>query len=347
MDEVVPMKEMLKARNLPALKSREEMLEILQRQEYGYLPEAPEALEFEFIEKLSPNYCAGKAVGNRMRALCKLRGRWFSFPFVYVAPLNGKKNPFFVHINFRGDVPDRYMPTEEIVDGGFGCLSFDYQDVAKDSADLKFGLPGILFPDGQRGPSDPGKIALWAWAAMRLMDFAQTCAELDPAKGIVCGHSRLGKTALFTAAMDTRFAMGYSNDSGCSGANLSRGTDERSESVARITTRFPYWFCPNYLAYEGDVDKLPFDQHFLLASIAPRCVFVGSATLDAWANPVGEQLCCLAAAPAFEGGFVCDHIARPDEVFDEGRIGYHLRTGTHYFCRQDWQRLMAFARKHL
>ena len=341
------MEEMLKARNLPELKTREEMLEILQREEYGYLPAPPEKLEFAFVEKLAPSYCAGKAIGNRMRAICRVNGKEFSFPFTYVAPRNGKKNPFFVHINFRGDVPDRYMPTEEIVDHGFGCISFDYQVVAKDSDDLTFGLPGILFPDQKRGPSDPGKITLWAWAAMRLMDFAQGCEELDPAKGIVCGHSRLGKTALLTAALDTRFAMGYANDSGCSGANLSRGTDPASETVGQITTRFPYWFCEKYLSYQGDVEKLPFDQHYLLASIAPRCVFVGSATLDAWANPVGEQLCCLAAAPAFKGGFVCDHIAVPDEIFDAGRIGYHLRSGTHYFCRQDWQRVMEFARKHL
>lgn len=341
------MKEMLKARNLPPLQTREEMLEILQREEYGYLPEAPEALSFEWGEKLSPNYCAGKAIGFKMRCHVQLRGKHFSFPFVYVAPNNGKKNPFFIHINFRPEVPDRYMPTEEIVDGGFGCISFWYEDVTKDNKNFTSGLAGLLFPDGQRQDSDPGKIMLWAWAAMRLMDFAETCPELDATKGIVCGHSRLGKTALVTAALDTRFAIGYSNDSGCSGASLSRGKSPAGESVAKITTTFPYWFCPKYSAYNGDVEKLPFDQHFLLASIAPRCVFVGSATEDHWADQVGEQLGCLAAAPAFGGDFRCDHIAQPDEVFDEGKIGYHLRTGTHYFSRQDWQRLMAFARKHL
>ena len=341
------MKAMLNERKLPALKSREEMLEILQREEYGYLPAPPEELHFEFVEKLSPNYCAGKAIGNRMRGHMKVGGKYFSFPFVYVAPNDGQKHPFFIHINFRPDVPDRYMPTEELLDGGFGCISFGYEDVTKDNKPFNSGLATIFYPDGQRQGSDPGKIMLWAWAAMRLMDFAETCEELDATKGIVCGHSRLGKTALVTAALDTRFAIGYSNNSGCSGANLSRGTDALSESVGYITTRFPYWFCPNYIDYQGDVEKLPFDQHYLLASIAPRCAFVGSATLDAWANPLGEQLCCLAAAPAFDGDFVCDHIAAPDEIFDEGKLGYHLRTGTHYFCRQDWQRLMAFARKHL
>jgi hypothetical protein len=182
---------------------------------------------------------------------------------------------------------------------------------------------------------------------MRMMDCAQQCDELDPEKGIVCGHSRLGKTELLTAALDERFAIGYSNNSGCSGAGLARGKTPGSESVERICFNFPYWFCPNYLEYTKDVEAMPFHQHFLLASIAPRCVMVGSATLDAWADPVSEQLCCAAAAEAFEGGFVCDRLAQPDECFPEGKVGYHLRTGTHYFCRQDWQRVMDFARRHL
>lgn len=341
------MKNLLNQRNLPGLKSREEMLEILQREEYGYLPAPPEEISFEWGEKLSPHYCAGKAIGFRMRCQVKVKGKYFSFPFVYVAPNNGKKNPFFIHVSFQPEVPNRYMPTEEIVDGGFGCISFCYEDVTKDNGVFTSGLAGIFYPDGKREPSDPGKIMLWAWAAMRMMDFAQECQELDASKGIVCGHSRLGKTALVTAALDTRFAMAYSNDSGCSGANLSRGTCGGSETVEVITNRFPYWFCLNYRNHAQNVDNMPFDQHFLLASIAPRCLFVGSATLDTWANPLGEQLCCLAAAPAFDGDFVCDRIAQPDEVFDEGRIGYHLRTGTHYFSRQDWQRAMDFARKHL
>ena len=37
---------LISERNLPALKSREEMLEILQREEYGFVPEKPEKTEF-------------------------------------------------------------------------------------------------------------------------------------------------------------------------------------------------------------------------------------------------------------------------------------------------------------
>ena len=338
--------ELLKERNLPPLQSREQMLEVLQQEVYGYLPPKPESITFEVVGSIASHFCAGKARGDKMVAHCVIGGKAFSFPFNSVVPTDGEKHPFFIHINFRPDVPDRYMPTEELVDNGYAVLSFDYNDVTRDNGDFTDGLAGILFENGQRKPADPGKIALWAWAAHRLMDYAETLSdELDLTKGIVCGHSRLGKTALLTAATDVRFAIGYSNDSGCTGAAISRGKE--GETVEKICNRFPYWFCENYYPHSGKEQEMPFDQHYLLASIAPRCVMVGSASEDAWADPISEQLSCLAAAPAFGGDFQCERPAVIGYAFLEGKVGYHLRKGSHYFSRTDWLRLMEFAAKHL
>ena len=68
------------------------------------------------------------------------------------------------------------------------------------------------------------KISLWTWAAMRVMDYVQTLGDvIDLDNVAIIGHSRLGKTALVTGGYDTRFKYVISNDSGCSGAALSRG----------------------------------------------------------------------------------------------------------------------------
>ncbi len=91
---------------------------------------------------------------------------------------------------------------------------------------------------------------------------------------------------------------------------------------------------------------MPFDQHYLLACIAPRKVLVGSAAKDSTADPISEQLACLAASPAFENGFVCDGVAKPGDEFFEGDIGYHMREGTHYFHREDWLKLIKFVEYH-
>ena len=52
---------LLQQRQLPTLRSRAEMLDMLQREVYGYLPEKPLSVSFSVIEPISRNFCAGKA----------------------------------------------------------------------------------------------------------------------------------------------------------------------------------------------------------------------------------------------------------------------------------------------
>lgn len=330
------LKELLKERALPPLCSREEMLEILLREEYGYLPPKPDRLSWT-EEVFIKNFSAGKAVVYKVTLKAEFGEKEFSFPIYATLPTKPGKYPFFIHINFRPEVPDRYMPSEELVDNGYAVLSFSYLDVTSDDGDFTNGLAGVLFENGQRKPTDPGKIAMWAWATHRVLDYAESVDCLDPSKAIVCGHSRLGKTALVAAATDERFYCTHSNDSGCSGAAISRG--KVGESVAAITKKFPYWFCENFYQYADREGEMPFDQHFLIASVAPRLVHVASAKEDTWADPDSEFLACVAAGD----DFICaDRLPVPGDAFHEGRIGYALREGTHYFGRKDWQNLIDF-----
>ena len=324
------------------------MLDILQKQEYGYLPKKPEKMVVCEEKSPVPNFCAGKATLQKLVMTVTCNGRDFSFPFYAAIPTKAGKHPFFIHINFRDAVPDRYMPSEELIDHGFAVLSFCYLDVTSDNKDFTDKLAGVFYPDGNRGPEDAGKLALWAWAAQRVMDWAETDERLDKEIAIVCGHSRLGKTALLTAATDERFRFAYSNDSGCSGAAITR--DRIGETVKDICNKFPYWFCENYLQYIENEDAMPFDQHYLVASIAPRFVAIGSAEKDDWADPDSEFLTCVAASPMYENlgmtGFVHQNrLPAVGEVYHDGSIGYHLRAGTHYFSREDWLKLIDFVEK--
>lgn len=340
---------MLCQRRLPAFLQREEMLDIIQREEYGYIPPKPDEMDWNIEERIIPNFCAGKAVCNKVNIKVKLNNKDFSFPVYASIPVNQKDIPFFICINFRDDVPDRYIPVEEIIDNGFAVLSFCYNDVTCDNDDFTHGLAGILYKDGKRNLGDAGKIAMWAWACQRVMDYAVTVPELNKNCGTVCGHSRLGKTALLAAALDERFFCAYSNDSGCSGAAISRLKD--GEKISDICKTFPYWFCKNYQKYIDKESHMPFDQHFLTALIAPRLLYIASAQDDTWADPVSEMLNCVAVDEIYKSqgktGFIFENrLPESGDVYHNGSVGYHLRRGAHYFSREDWNYLMQFINLH-
>ena len=338
------MKNLISERRLPSLLSREEMLEIIQREEYGFMLPPPEKISFEKTQLRNDNVFCGKGKLWEISITCTVKGQDFTFPAVLMLPEGEGPHPFIVNLNFNDAVPNFYFPAEEILDNGFGAFNLFFKDVTSDDADFTNGLAGIFYPDGKRNKSDAGKIAMWAWAASRCLDYAETEPRLDMTKAAVCGHSRLGKTALVAGAFDHRFRFVHSNCSGCGGASIARGNT--GETVRDIHRSFHYWFCENYSKYIDNEENMPFDQHFLLALCAPNYVSIVSGSEDDWADPVGEQLSCFAASPAFEReglqGFVCDKKAVIGEKFSDGSIGYFLRKGRHFYSREDWNFLMSF-----
>ncbi len=318
----------------------EEIVDLLLREEYGYLPRRPESVSVT-VENPGMHHFAGKGFLQKLALTVRADFGEFTFPVYYVHPRHIEKPvPAFVHINFRDDVPDRYQPTEEILDRGFATLTFCYTDVTSDDGDFTNGLAGKVYPDGKRSSDACGKLGLWAYAASAVLDYALTLPELDHGKISVVGHSRLGKTALLAGALDERFYCAISNDSGCGGAALAR--ENTGETIRDIVSkRFPFWFCENYLKYIDNEDALPFDQHYLIAANIAHRAYVASAEEDLWACPKNEYLSCIAASRYYEENGKCgfvhpDRLPNIREPLHEGMIGYHIRPGMHFLSREDW-----------
>ena len=336
------MNALIKKLNLPSLADKNTMLDTLLREEYGYLPKHTSVrFEQQKVPSACKNLFGGKAVRQNVLATASFGDTEFSFPIEITYPRKEGRHPFFVYISFVTALSSIYYPLEEIIDNGFGVAKVNYIDVTSDDGDFTNGLAGVLFENGNRNKTDPGKISMWAWAASRALDYLETTDFADIDRVTVCGHSRLGKTALLAGAIDSRFFCAHSNNSGCSGASIAR--DNKGETVAVITKNFPYWFCENYYKYAEKENEMPFDQHFLIACNAPHYAYVSSASEDLWADPENEFLSCIAASPAFEKGLVTeDKIPAPFSKFHNGDIGYHIREGRHSHTRQDWQNVMEF-----
>ena len=164
----------------------------------------------------------------------------------------------------------------------------------------------------------------------------------------VLGHSRLGKTAIWAGVQDKRFKVVMSNDSGCGGAALAKRVF--GENIARITAAFPHWFCTAFNQFSENEKALPFDQHELLALVAPRHIYVASAQNDEWADPKGEYLSAYHAGKVYElyGMQGLPSAEQPGihqpQIYD---VGYHYRAGKHDVTEYDWMCYLNYCDKYL
>ncbi len=336
---------------------RGEILELFRKNVYGRAPVGrPDQLKFEVTEN-TPNAMDGKATRRLVTISYGGPSGQGAIHLVLFVPNNaGKPVPCFLlicnrppsNIDPTREKKSPFWPAEEIVARGYAAAAFYNGDVVADKFDgFKSGVFAIY--DKQPRPADAwGAIGARAWGASRVMDYLVTDPGIAPDHVAVVGHSRGGKTALWAGAQDERFAMAVSNDSGCTGAAIARG--KQGEHIREINKAFPHWFCENYKAYSDREDTLPLDQHMLAALIAPRLLYIASASKDDWSDPKNEFLCAVKASPVYQlfrlNGISSTAMPQPDSPLQEGSIGYHLRTGIHDLTPYDWNRYMDFADKH-
>lgn len=347
-----------------ALKAdREAMLRVFRENEYGVRRvERPDSLRFETAA--DRGIMGGKAVHRAVRIHADGPYAPFSFGAHAYFPKDGRNLGTFVLVylgqrvakdGFDPDDPEpsrHHFPVRQILDRGYAAVMFNNWEVALDSATNCFetGVFKAWGPrtDTERTDADWGAISAWAWGASRVLDWIETQETFNAKRVAVIGHSRGGKTALWAGATDVRFALACVNDSGCSGAKLNHVDLPKSEHIAIINENFPHWFCKTYRNFNGREMEMPFDQHQLVALMAPRPVAIASATLDDWAGQRGEFLSALLSSSAWEAygkkGLVAPQgMPAADEPLQEGCVSYHLRTGKHDMGSEDWSRYMDFA----
>jgi hypothetical protein len=375
----------VKDANCWAVERRPEILDLFSTQVYG---RSPAAVEFRStIVSTAEDALNATAVRREVDLTLERNGQSLTMSMLVYTPKGKPKSPLFLGLNFQGNhaleddprirLPVSWMrarddgstegnratskgrgtakdgwPVEAIIQRGYGLATIYYGDIDPDFDDgFKNGIHPLFDDWASQFPAQErwGSIAAWAYGLSRALDFLRDDSLVDGTRVAVIGHSRLGKTALWAGAQDERFKLVISNNSGCGGAALSRRAF--GETVGRINRVFPHWFCQNHRQYNENESELPVDQHQLIALVAPRPVYVASATLDQWADPVGEYLSCVHADPVYRllgtAGLgeskPSATLPPPDHPLHSGPIGFHLRTGEHALTLEDWQHYLDFA----
>ena len=143
--------------------------------------------------------------------------------------------------------------------------------------------------------------------------------------------------------------MILSNTSGHGGDALWKR--QLGETLDNMIEWLPRWLGGNAIDYKNNIESLPVDQHMLLASLAPRPLYVSTAIHDLWADHKGQWMGAYHASPAYglyDTEVAFDSAIQPNvnEPIIKSQMGYHVRTGFHGLKLYDWERFMEFIEFH-
>jgi hypothetical protein len=216
---------------------------------------------------------------------------------------------------------------------GYAVVTFFYQDCGQDGGDYRKTGFFPAYPD-----YDWADLSAWAWGMSRCVDYLETQSFADTNKFIALGHSRLGKATLVAGAFDERFALCAPAGSGCAGTGAYRfngkGRGGR-EGLEDIVKNFPQWTIPSLADFSNRVERLPFDQHWLIDLVAPRSFIAPDGLQDTAASVNALVQSYLAAKPVYALLGVPDH------------LGINYRPGPHRLAPEDWTAVLDFADQQL
>jgi hypothetical protein len=325
---------------------------------YGEVPLHFDSIEFNVVSE-NPSALDGNATAKEVDIIVTRNGNSLPIRLNLIIPNEAEKPvPVTLLLNHRG--PDNmdvtrnektdFWPAESIIQRGYAAAVFNVEDVADDDPETYTeDVLETLYPEQIGQPDGMMALSAWAWGAMRVMDYFVTDDDVDQNRSMLIGHSRGGKAALWTGANDERWAIVAANESGAGGAALSKR--RFGETVQIINNGFPYWFTPNFETFNENEEALPFDQHMLIATIAPRGVYITAAEEDLWADPRGMYLALLHASKVWEKIYgisvpLYDRIPAINNPTDNPYAAYHIRDGEHDLKLYDWTQFLNFADRH-
>jgi hypothetical protein len=359
---------------------RPEVLSMFETQEYGQAPGRPSDQHFDVFDKATSAY-GGKATRKQVMIHLSKDPAAPRIQLVEYIPATAKGPvPMFLMIGFtaassmfddpgilegavwnpqsKQRVPASQLPQMAqmkvdplpFLDAGIGVAAFYYGDVDPDFPDgYALGIRALYAKGDEtsRAPDAWGSISAWAWAMSRVQDYFETDKSVDAKRVAINGASRLGKTVLWAAARDQRFAAVIACCSGEGGASLSHRNF--GETIASLTAMAPYQFARNYQHYADNEQALPMDSHMLLALIAPRPVLLQTGKYDNAGDPKGEFLAAVAAGPVYRllGKADLGTSEWPPNEPILHDIGYEMNSGGHGMQPGDWDIYLAFLKRHL
>lgn len=276
---------------------------------YGEMPKRPEHLSIK-TESCDPNFAAGKATLKKQALIIDLGNGEATLSFTTIVPNTEEPCPAIINLGFESNLPNRFLPAEEIIDRGYGIFHLSIEDISENNANFKSGIASDI-ARSRRKKSAPGKLTVYAWAMARILESLINYKGIDKDNIILCGHGIAAVSALIAANYECKANFVIANDPFAAFGGLSK---------SQFASQMAHLFCP---AYADEPIDDPIKE--LIANCKSKHILIGSAT----------------EKPFFDLDYESKITAAANQN-SAGKLFYYARGGSEYFSRHDWNRYLDY-----
>ncbi len=323
---------------------RREMIKILEEYEYGHMPPAPGNVKATTVtptRRITPRAGFGRRgapepntaqpqADYRLLHLTFGPQEKLGFDLGLFMPVNAKRCPVLISLGFSAG-ENSIGPAVAALARGYAVATIGYQQLGADAPNYRSTAFFPAYPE-----YDWNDFAAWSWGISRAVDYLVTDPAIDKDKIMVTGVSRLGQAALLAGAFDERIALSAPVAGGMafrfSGKELGKG---EGQGIDEIVNQNTYWFGPRLVEFKGQTERLPCDQHWLVALTAPRLFIMCNSLADQYGRAYAAVQTYLGAKPVYTF------------LKAEDNVGVYFRPGGHGMMPDDWSALLDFADQKL
>lgn len=257
---------------------------------YGEKPEPPELV-------------SGTVTNTRVSVHVEDKGKKIDFSASISLPSKGQAPyPAIINMGSFGMT----IGEKRITDQGVAVINFDYSQLGKEqqpegNVDRNRDFQG-LFYDLYGGKHSAGLLMAWAWGASRLIDVIQKSGKeiIDCGRLGVTGCSRMGKAAFAVGLFDERIALILSHETSVGAVPAYRIADAKCPENTDNNFRGQLWLSNNFKPFVNNTSLLPIDAHSLIATIAPRGIYMMENQAQAQMCAQGGHMAALAGAEVYK-----------------------------------------------
>lgn len=167
---------------------------------FGVMPGRPLHLSVRPIS-VNEEFLDGTAIHKELEMELDFGEETAALPFIAVIPKKAIPCPAVIVISEEKGVNSS---VKEWFDKGYAVFSLYYKNISENNGDFKSGISAYIAPS-RRKKLSAGKVTVWAWAAIRALEYASDTDEIDESKIGVTGKGIFALSAMLAGKVAEGF----------------------------------------------------------------------------------------------------------------------------------------------